>query len=101
MKSCHPFLWAVGCVALAAPLAQAQYPYPYQAYSPVFKQPLLSNPDGCGPGYYYYDCYGTLYGPTYYIRPPWEPFNGILPGPKNGPPVQAPIPVVGPNGKPY
>ena len=40
-----------------------------------------------GPGYYFYDYYRTLYGPTYQVYPPFQPFNGILPSmTKNGQP---------------
>ena len=75
-------LWAVGCVALAASLASAQYP----ACSPVNRQPLGFAPDACGPGYYFYDGYGTQYGPTYNVVPPWAPYGGIKPNfGQNGP----------------
>lgn len=87
MKSLMPLVCAIGCVGWAASLASAQYP----ALSPVYCRPYPQNPDGCGPGYYYYDCYGTQYGPTYHVVPPWQPFNGVLPVPR---------PVPGPNGKP-
>jgi hypothetical protein len=38
-------------------------------------------PDACGPGYYWTDACGCVYGPIYCVRPCFPPFNGILPGP--------------------
>ncbi|MBI3821177.1 MAG: hypothetical protein HY289_00685 [Planctomycetes bacterium] len=48
--------------------------------SPVFKTPLPSAPSASGPGFYYVDAYGRICGPSYYLRPAFPPFNGILPG---------------------
>jgi hypothetical protein len=49
--------------------------------SPVFKRYLPHAPDACGPGFYHFCPNGTVYGPNYCLRPPFAPFNGILPGP--------------------
>jgi hypothetical protein len=86
MTALTRLLWAAGCLLLAAAPAAAQYPAfaPKQCYPPPA-------PDGCGPGYFYYNWDGTLYGPSHCVRPPWEPYNGPRP---------CPTPVVGPNGKP-
>jgi hypothetical protein len=75
MKTLLPLLWAAGCVVLAASLAQAQYP----AYTPVTCQPVPPAPDACGPGYYFYDCYGTQFGPTHNVYPCFQPYQGALP----------------------
>ncbi|MSR30068.1 MAG: hypothetical protein EXR99_01055 [Gemmataceae bacterium] len=32
-----------------------------------------------GNGFYYANCNGMVYGPNYYLRPPFPPFNGLLP----------------------
>jgi len=40
-------------------------------------------PDATGPGFISYNYYGAPYGPNYYVRPPWPPFNGLLPVPQN------------------
>ena len=37
------------------------------------------------PGYYLYNCQGYLYGPYYCVRPPFQPFQGMLPGPQQMP----------------
>jgi hypothetical protein len=36
-------------------------------------------PNMCGPGFYTIDCYGTIYGPNYYVYPPFPPYNGAIP----------------------
>ena len=43
--------------------------------------PIPKAPDMRGPGYYYWNCQGQLYGPVHYVRPPFEPFQGMIPGP--------------------
>jgi hypothetical protein len=35
------------------------------------------------PGYYYQNCYGVIYGPNYFVRPPFPPYQGAIPGPPN------------------
>jgi hypothetical protein len=50
--------------------------------TPVLRMPYPQNPDACGPGFYVVNGCGAWYGPNYWIRPPYAPFNGILPGPQ-------------------
>src|SRR5262249_47696311 len=76
MKATIPWLAALFAVGAAAPLAQAQY----YGCSPALQVPLLQAPDACGPGFYCVNPCCTVYGPNYCLRPPFEPFNGILPG---------------------
>lgn len=96
------FRWGAGPLALllAAPTCFAQ-----QWVTPVFRTPYPIAPSAYGPGFYsqpYPPC-GMVYGPNYYLRPPFMPFNGILPGPQgqaimscwNG---QLPRPPQGPQG---
>jgi hypothetical protein len=33
------------------------------------------------PGLYYTNCYGVTYGPNYFVRPPFPPYQGVIPGP--------------------
>lgn len=55
----------------AASFAQAD---PY--CSPVFHVPLPPAPDTSGPGFYTYCPNGMIYGPGYWLRPAWAPYNG-------------------------
>ena len=43
--------------------------------------PIPRAPDMMGQGYWYWDAYGQLQGPVYYVRPNFAPFQGMLPGP--------------------
>jgi hypothetical protein len=54
--------------------------------NPWFVYPPIA-PDACGPGWYNSHPCGMVYGPHHYVRPCWEPFNGILPG-RGAPPQQ-------------
>jgi hypothetical protein len=38
-------------------------------------------PDMCGPGSYAPNPFGGVYGPNYYVRPPYPPFQGMILGP--------------------
>lgn len=49
--------------------------------SPVFKTPLPHAPSPLNSGFYLVDACGRLTGPHYYLMPPCQPFNGMLPGP--------------------
>jgi hypothetical protein len=62
-----------GALLVAAALTAGAQANPY--YWPSLPQA----PDACGPGFYSTNPYGMVYGPNYYLRPPWEPFNGIRP----------------------
>lgn len=48
---------------------------------PYFVYYIPKAPDMMGPGFYYTNCYGTTYGPNYYVVPPFAPVNGPLPVP--------------------
>jgi hypothetical protein len=65
-------LAALLCACLSASFAHAQ------CYSPPPPR-CVPAPDACGPGFYTWCPDGSYLGPNYYLRPPWEPFNGILP----------------------
>jgi hypothetical protein len=72
-------LGAVLALALTAPSARAQY-----CCYPCIPQA----PDACWPGFYAPNCCGLMYGPNYCLRPPFPPFQGMVPGPppgRNGP----------------
>jgi hypothetical protein len=72
--------------------------------TPVLRMPIPQNPDACGPGFYVVNGCGAWYGPNYWIKPPYAPFNGILPGPQGQciQAAQAGVPpwVYAPNGVP-
>jgi hypothetical protein len=92
----------VGCAIFVLMLASAA-PCAAQCYacSPVFRQPLGQAPDACGPGFYYIDSCGTIYGPNYCLYPYFPPFQGILPGqqrpsgPAYGTAAPMPMPMMG------
>jgi hypothetical protein len=75
MKATLPWLGALLFVAVTVPPAKANPPY-YPCYRP-------QAPDACGPGFYCTNPYGAVYGPNYYVRPPFEPFNGFRPSPSS------------------
>jgi hypothetical protein len=93
---------------------------PCYVCSPVFNVPLPIAPSPCSmPGFYTWcpdgTCYGTVYGPNYYLRPPFPPFQGVLPGTTGqaiaagrsvpamhgGYPGPMPSPYPGPHGVPH
>jgi hypothetical protein len=39
-------------------------------------------PDMRNPGFYYTNPYGVIYGPNYYVRPPFPPYQGAILGPQ-------------------
>src|SRR5262249_30177221 len=53
-----------------------------QHYQAPFLPPnaRFTAPDACGPGFYSPAPGGGYFGPNYYLRPPFPPFNGIPPG---------------------
>src|SRR5262245_2075346 len=62
-------LYCLGALALMAAgsgMAQAG-PYPYGP---------RQAPDACGPGYCVTNAFGMIYGPNYWLTPPFPPFNG-------------------------
>src|SRR5437870_5056910 len=52
----------------------------YVWVTPVFKQPYPVAPSPSNSGFYLVDANGQLTGPHYYLVPPCQPFNGMLPG---------------------
>jgi hypothetical protein len=85
---------AVLTLLLGAATAQAQH------YAGCYYPGIPQNPDACGPGFYWTSPCGLTYGPAYCLRPPYPPFQGMVPGP---PPQRAPgaPPVRMPNGLCY
>jgi hypothetical protein len=75
MKATVCRLAALLALALAPSLARAQCCY----YTPIPRAP-----DMCGPGLYNTNCY-TAYGPLWCVRPPFPPYNGVVPGPAQRP----------------
>ena len=55
-----------------------------QVCAPALHQPLGIAPDACGPGFYAAGPYGMVYGPNYYLRPPWPPYLFVPPGASTG-----------------
>jgi hypothetical protein len=78
--------WGSGMVAV---LLFVSTSHAYDWASPVFKWPIQTVPDACGPGWYNVGPCGMVYGPNYYVVPPCMPFNGLLPGPGGGALMQA------------
>jgi hypothetical protein len=73
MKATVTGLGALVVVLALCGGARADQPYSF-AYGN-----RLQAADACGPGFIYYNYNGAPYGPNYSIRPPWPPFNGMLP----------------------
>lgn len=71
-------------ISASTALAQAPQYFPY----PVPNIPQA--PNACGPGYFSSNCYGTVYGPNYYLYPPYPPFNGFRPSYQRPCPPQNP-----------
>jgi hypothetical protein len=74
MQAIRLWLGALLLAGVAAPLAHAQAVTCLSA-SPVMHCPYLPAPDACGPGFYSSCPNGTLYGPNYYLQPPWCPYT--------------------------
>jgi hypothetical protein len=66
MKRC--LLVAVLALVLATPVYA-------QVCAPALRQPLGIAPDACGPGFYAPGPTGMIYGPNYYLQPPWPPYT--------------------------
>ncbi len=66
---------AMASLLLGASLAQAQH------YAGCYYPSIPQNPDACGPGFYWTSPCGLTYGPAYCLRPPYPPFQGMVPGP--------------------
>ena len=85
MKATVAWAAPLAGLLLAASSAQAQY------VSPVTKQPLGYAPDAFGPGYYVMSPDGQIIGPNYWLRPGFEPFQGVRP-------TVTPVQTMGPGG---
>lgn len=71
-----------GGAGLLACLLAASVSPAYVFVSPVFKQPYPQAPSPCNTGgVYFIDAWGRVVGPYYFLQPPCQPFNGLLPGP--------------------
>jgi hypothetical protein len=71
-------------LALCAVPATQAAPWPDCSCCPYCYPPPPPRPpapDACGPGSYCTGICGMTYGPNYYLRPPFPPFNGMLPPP--------------------
>ena len=68
-------------LAVSSSSAQQQYCPPRPIYVP-------QAPNACGPGSYYYNDCGLLYGPYYCLRPGFQPFQGMIKGPPGPGPVK-------------
>jgi hypothetical protein len=67
--------------ALLGLLLAGSVSFGYVLVTSVYRCPFPQAPDlrNTG-GVYYIDAWGRLNGPYYYLRPPCQPFNGVLPG---------------------
>jgi hypothetical protein len=87
MRACLTLSFAVFVSALAATGASAQ---------PYIAPPRA--PDMLNPGYYYRTQSGMIYGPNYYVRPCFPPFQGAVLGPTIPNPAGGPGGPGGPDG---
>jgi hypothetical protein len=67
---------ALLALALGAGLSQAQ------PNCGCYYPPIPQAPDACGPGFYWTNNCGMVYGPAYCLRPPYPPFQGMVLPPK-------------------
>lgn len=60
-------------------------PWPDCSCCPYCSPPVVRPPapDACGPGFWCTGMCGMPYGPNYCLRPPFPPFNGVLPYPSS------------------
>lgn len=81
MPTIRSWAGAFASALLLTSSASAQYLMPAagQYYSPVTNRPLGVAPDAFGPGYYVYCPDGQTIGPNYWLRPGFEPYNGVRP----------------------
>ena len=88
--------WGMGLLGLLLVASNAQAQGYYWVH-PVSRQPIMPAPDTFGPGFYTQNGpSGMVYGPNYYLTPPWAPFQGVLPCPPRispqGKPMMPPLP---------
>lgn len=80
MPAIRSWAGAFASALLFASTASAQYlPATGQYYSPVTHRPLGVAPAACGPGFYVGCPDGQTIGPNYWLRPCFEPYQGIRP----------------------
>ena len=80
MPTIRSWTGALASALLFTSTAAAQYmPATGQYYSPVMQRPLGVAPDACGPGFYVWSPDGQTIGPNYWLRPGFEPYQGIRP----------------------
>ncbi len=85
MKRAHTWLAAALLTLAATAVASAQGPYQPPYYYPGYKPYPCYPPYDvcCGPVSYTVDAMGNVY-PAHQVRPPFQPFNGLLPVQDNG-----------------
>jgi hypothetical protein len=66
---------ALGALLLFGSVCAANPPWG----NPLTGQPYPTAPDACGPGFYVVGPYGMVYGPNYYLVPPWAPVGTCIP----------------------
>src|SRR5262245_16856043 len=80
MPATRTWAAAIATALLCVSSASAQYaPVTGRYHAPVSRQPLGIAPDACGPGFYVLCADGQTIGPNYWLRPGFEPFQGIRP----------------------
>ncbi len=75
--------WGGGLCAVLL-FSSVSFAQGYYWATPVFKTPYPTAPDACGPGYYVANQCGAVYGPNYWLLPPFPPYNGPAPPPGCG-----------------
>lgn len=78
MRTTFPWIGGLLCACLSGSLVHAQ-PYYNPYYNPYCGFIYRRAPDCGNPGYYVVNQFGMVYGPNYYVVPPFQPFNGIMP----------------------
>lgn len=74
----------LGTLAVVLGGAAATHANPYAQPQATCPPPCYAQaPDTCNYGYYAPNCAGTMYGPNYYVKPCFAPYQG----PANGSPA--------------
>jgi len=80
MPTIRSWAGAFASALLITATASAQYvPATGRYHSPVTHRPVGIAPDACGPGFYVWCPDGQTIGPNYWLRPGFEPYNGVRP----------------------
>src|SRR5690349_9562226 len=74
MRATVRWLGALACLGVAAGAASAN---PW--YTPCLRPCPPSAPDACCGGYYVTNPYGAVYGPNYWLQPPFAPVGTVAP----------------------